>query len=156
MDEKVALSLRLELFWWLFTLLVVFGVLFPILRKVESYPFFWLNVVYIIVFITFTRYVFLLKHSFLANQNRLKALLIALSVPLIFYLINGLNYFQTFLDENGFESFLSNLSYEEIGSMGNYIRNEMLLFAVGSIIIAIILPFRMMLSLWRWRNRGTI
>ncbi|MEM9823720.1 MAG: hypothetical protein AAF985_21730 [Bacteroidota bacterium] len=156
MNEKVALSLRLELFWWLFTSLVVFGVLFPILNKVDAYPFLWINIVYIIVFITFTRYVFLLKHTFLAHLHRLKAFIIILSIPVIFYLINGINYFQTFLDEKGLDSFLSHLSIDEVTSMGSYIRNEMLLFGVGSTVIAIILPIRMVVSLWRWRNRGTV
>ena len=156
MNDKVALSLRLEVFWWLFTFLLAFAVLFPIIRVVNPYLFLYINLVYIIAFITLTRYVFLLKHTFLAHQQGLKALIIAVSIPLIFYLVSELNYFQTFLDEQGLEGFLGEVPYEKRGNIGTYIRNEMMLFGVGSIIIAIILPFRMMLSLWRWKNRDTV
>ncbi|MEM8908949.1 MAG: hypothetical protein AAGD05_13975 [Bacteroidota bacterium] len=156
MDEKVALSIRLELFWWVFTLVVAFGVLYPILRTVSHYPFLLTNLVYIFVFITFTRYVFLLQHTFLAHKQVLKAIVIALSIPLIFYLISELNFFQTYLDEQGLEGFMGDIPYENRASIGSFIRNEMMLFGVGSIIIAIIFPFRMLLSLWRWKNRGTV
>ena len=41
-------------------------------------------------------------------------------------------------------------------SLINYIKNEMIFFGVGSIITGIILPFRMIISLWRMRNKGTV
>ena len=147
---------RLELLWWLLTALVVAGLLYPILREIEDYPFLVLNVIFIVISITFARYIFLLKHTFLAKKQWLKVVLVFLCIPIILYLINGINYFQTFLDEQGIESFMSGIELEAQYSLAAYIRNEMIFFGVGSLISAIIMPFRLLISVWRLHNRGTV
>jgi len=124
--------------------------------KITDYPFLITNIIYIIVFVTFTRYIFLLKHTFLSHRQVLKPILIVLCIPLFFYLVSELNYFQTYLDERGIDSFLGEISYENRPRIASFIRNEMILFGVGSIITTVILPLRMILSLWRWKNRGTV
>lgn len=156
MSTDSTLSIRLELFWWVFTAIVAFGILYPILSTTDNYPFLLINIIFIIVFITFTRYLFLLRHTFLAKRQMLKAAVIVICIPLIFYLINGVNYFQTYLDENGLESFLGALPLDRQNSMGGFIRNEMLLFGVGSVLVAMMMPFRMIISIWRTHNRGTV
>lgn len=149
------LPLKLELIWWVFTIIVITAILIPILSSIEHYPFLYLNILFIIVFITLTRYVFLLRHTFLAKQQWLKAILIFASIPFIFFLIHQLNEFQTFLDEEGIEGIIGNgFSMNSRNRLSSFIRNEMLLFGVGSIIIAIIFPFRMLMSVWLTRNRG--
>ncbi len=156
MEQSRSLWLKMELIWWLVTAILVAAILYPILRYTDDYPFLILNITYIIVFVTFSRHIFLLKHTALANAHLLKVAIILLSVPIIAYLIGGINFFQTYIDENGMDSFLSSnsaLSREQIGS---FIRNELILFGVGSVIAAIILPFRLVISLWRWKNRGTV
>jgi hypothetical protein len=40
--------------------------------------------------------------------------------------------------------------------MMNYIRSEMLLFGVAGIISSVIFPFRMLMSVWRYRNQGRV
>ncbi|MEM1323020.1 MAG: hypothetical protein AAGG75_22330 [Bacteroidota bacterium] len=149
-------KLKLELIWWIFTGLLAFAILFPIINSISSYPFLTINVVFIIVFITSTRYIFLLKHTFVAQQQIIKAIIIVISIPLIFYLVNNINYFQTFLDEEGIDAVIEGLNYEKGQQMAGYIRNEMLLFGVGSLIASVMLPFRMLISIWRTRNRGTV
>ncbi len=156
MDNRTSAMWRLELLWWLLTVLVAVGLLFPILREIPNYPFLLLNLVFIIVLITFARYIFLLKHTFLAKRQKLKVVLLFLCIPLIFYLINGINYFQTFLDEQGVESFMSDLPFESQAPLAEYIRTEMIFFGVGSLISAVMMPFRMLVSIWRLKNRGTV
>ncbi|HHH50728.1 MAG TPA: hypothetical protein ENK52_07100 [Saprospiraceae bacterium] len=156
MEKRSVLILKAEITWWLLTATIVFGVLYPISSSLDNYPFFQVNVIFIIVFITLTRYVFLLKHSFFAHFNFLKIILGIVSVPLIFYLIEHIIDFQIFLDEVGLESFMKYKSLSWRTSMASYIRSEMLLFGVASVIIAIIFPFRMMLSVWRQYNKGTV
>ena len=149
-------KLTLELVWWIFTALLAFAILFPIINSISDYPFLTINAIFIIVFITSTRYIFLLKHTFLARQQAFKAIVIVISIPLVFYLVSQLNYFQTFLDEEGVEPIIKGLGYKQGQQMAGYIRNEMLLFGVGSLIASVLLPFRMMISIWRTRNRGTV
>jgi len=155
MDQAKNLSLKMELLWWVITGLIIAAIIYPILNYTTDYPFLLLNIMYIVIFITFSRYIFLLKHTFLANAQLLKVAIILLSIPIIAYLINGIHYFQTYIDENGMEALFGDNSINQI-QMGNFIRNELILFGVGSVIAAIILPFRLVISLWRWKNRGTV
>lgn len=156
MNKESALTLKLELIWWLVTLLILFGVLYPIYTKIDGYPFYIENTVFVIVFVTFTRYIFLLKHTFLAYRQKLKAGLFFLAMWLLFYLIDAINNFQTSFSEAGLEPLFHHLPLEEKISMSHYIRNELSLFGVGSAIATVVFMFRLLISVWRVRNRGTV
>ncbi len=156
-QQQQSLFVKLEVLWWIITAIFVLGTLYPIYAKVDdNYPFYYPNILFIVVFITFTRLIFLLNYSFLANWEKIKIAMIVCTPILIFYLVNELNYFQTFLDEKGVENFLAQMSIDDRESMRKYITAEMLLFGVGSLIASVILPFRLLMSIWRARNRGTI
>lgn len=155
-NTKKNLTIRLELIWWLFTAVVVAGVLYPILKSFSNYPYLLINSLFVIIFITFTRHVFLLEHTFLAYRQVLKAAIVLMITPIIFLLISEVTNFQTFLDENRFEPFMEAIPYEEKLNLLSYIETEMLFFGIGSVIIAIILPFRLIVSVWRNRNKGTV
>ncbi len=156
MDKHQSLALRLELIWWVATLLVAAGVLYPILTRVQYYPFTFDNALYIITFITVTRYIFLLRHTFLARRQVLKLVLIFLFLPFIFYQVQQLNYFQTFLDEQGFDTLIGNLPLAQRDGMARFIHSQMLLFGVGSIISSVLFPLRLIVSVWRTRNLNTV
>ena len=156
MNSEQSLHFRLEIIWWIFTSILAAGVIYPIVSKVVDYPFLMINIIFIFVFVTFTRYIFLLKHTFLAKQQILKAGIVLISVPIIFMLINQINLFQTFLDENGFDGLVGDLPFGKRENIARFIRAEMLFFGVGSVISAIVLTFRLVISIWRLRNRGTI
>lgn len=155
-DEQKALSLRLEILWWVVTALLVVAILFPIYNHIDDYPFWKSNTLFIIAFVTLTRYIFLLKHTFLAKRQKLKVVLFFVSIPVIFYLINEINYFQTFLDERGVEPIIGNLPLAQRNTLAQFIKTEMLLFGVGSVVAAVLFPFRMLMSVWLLRNRGRV
>jgi len=156
MYQAKNLWLKMELIWWLVTLILVFVILYPILQNTNDYPFLTLNIIYIVAFVTLSRHLFLLRYTILANAQLVKVAIILLSIPIIAYLISGINFFQTYIDENGMDSFLSKNSAFSQEQIGSFIRNEIILFGVGSVIAAFLLPFRLVLSLWRWKNRGTV
>lgn len=156
MEGTVRKQVMLELIWWLVTVLVIVAVLFPILTTLSTYPFLTTNIVFIVVFITLTRYVFLLQHTFLARSEVIKVIIVLISVPIIFMLIEGLSNFQNFLDEEGLDKFLPSMNLDKQQGIINYIRSEMLFFGAGAIIVAILFPFRMILSVWRNRNSNSI
>ena len=146
----------LELFWCIATLLLSLLILFPILQKTNRYPFTVINIIFVITFITLFRYLFLLKYTWLAKRQYIKLTLVFLCIPLIFNLINNLNYFITHLDDFSTENYLGHLEADTRSNLETYIRSEMVLFGVGSIIASIIFPFRLIISIWRLRNKGTV
>ncbi|PSR08468.1 MAG: hypothetical protein DA408_15110 [Bacteroidetes bacterium] len=146
------LLFRLEIIWWLITLVITSVILIPILYQLPDYQFFWPNLAFVLVFITVTRYIFLLRYSFLANWSYVKVALIFVCFLTIFLLVQEINFFQTFLDENGMEPIVATLPKDKQLNMMNYIRSEMLLFGVGSVIGCVVLPLRLVLSIWRRIN----
>ena len=156
MNKEQSLSLRMELVWWIFTAVVAFAVLFPIIKNVDDYPFLFSNILFIVVFITFARYIFLLKHTFLAKQQTLKVIIFFLCLPLFSILVNELTSVRSYLDEQGIEVLVKNLDYQNHWSFANYVKTEMYFFGVASLIVTALLPFRLLLSVWRNRNRGTV
>ena len=146
----------LELLWWFVTIIIAVVVLFPIYTNLNSYKFYWINIIYIITFITVARYIFLLPYTFLAKIEFLKVIFIFLCLPAIFLLSQELNLFQNYIDKEGVDALVGNLPYERRESMLAYIRNEMFFFGMGSIMSCIIFPLRLILSIWRGRNRGTV
>lgn len=149
MDKKIVT----EIFWWIVTGIITLAVLFPIISA-GRYEFTLPNAVLIAAFITITRYMFLLKNTFLSPLQWLKAAMILLAPIIAFLLINEINKFQTFLDEYGWEAVISNGAAVEKEGLSKYIYSEMLFFGVGSVIGSFLLPIRMVISIWRVRNLG--
>ena len=149
-------KIRIELLWWLFTLLLIVIVLYPIWQNVPGYPFYAGNIFFIAVFVTFTRYTFLLRSTLLAYTKWIKVGMIAIAAILFFVMSTALSDFRNFLDERGLQTLVTHLDVNAQTSLINYIKNEMVFFGVGSIVSGILLPLRMIVSLWRMRNRGTV
>jgi len=149
MDKKIVT----EIFWWIITIIVILAVLFPMI-SVGKYEFTWSNTILVAAFITITRYMFLLKNTFLSPLQWLKAAMILLAPIIAFLLINEVNKFQTFLDEYGWEPVVSNGAAVNKEGLSKYIYSEMLFFGVGSAVGAFLLPIRMVISIWRVRNLG--
>ncbi|MCB0661198.1 MAG: hypothetical protein KDC24_00550 [Saprospiraceae bacterium] len=147
--------LTIEMVWWLITAIITIAFLIPIWQNISNYPFWTENVIFIVVFITYARLIFLTRYSFLAHNIRLKFIFIAITVPVVFLLINELNQFQTFLDENGPSSIVGKRPLQEELSMISYIHKQIMFFATASIISAVIMPFTMVVSIWKNHNKGT-
>lgn len=152
---KMSKKVELELLWWVFTFLLAVIIILPIRINECPFPFYFQNVIFFVTFLTLSRYIFLLKHTFLPPYQYIKAGLIFLSAPVVFLLVQELNGFQVFLDAEGPEALVGRgFEFKKQEVLIKYIRSEMLLFGVGSIISAILFPLRLVLSIWRWHNLG--
>lgn len=156
MNQLTNEKLRVELIWWFFTLILAIAVLIPIWRHAPSFPFIAENIFFVAAFVTFTRYIFLLPTTLIARRKWIKVFIIAVAAILFFVMSTGLGDFHNFLEEKGLQTIVTHLHVRKQSSVINYIKSEMIFFGVGSIIAGIILPLRMIVSLWRMRNRGTV
>lgn len=145
-----------ELLWWIITAIITIMVLYPVWLNTNNFPFYYQNIILIVVFITFARYIFFLPISFIARTNWIKVIIIGTAVFLVFILSTALGDFRNFMDEEGLQTLVNHLHVTRQTSIINYIKNEMIFFGVGSIITAILLPIRMIISLWRMRNSGRV
>lgn len=155
--RQFTLKLQMEILWWVVTAIIAFIVVYPMANNMIRYDFLFPNILFVLIFITYTRLIFLLKHTFLAYWQIAKFVLIFASIPLIFKLVEYIFLFQDFLEIEGlqnFEAYFDNtLDREERETILNYIRREYLFFGVGSVLSAIILPFRLLISFWRVYNK---
>ncbi len=147
-------KLSLELIWWVATAVVVSVVMFPIWKDFSNFPFQITNIVFIISFITFTRYAFLLKHTFISNTLYPKIGFILASLVIIGTLIAQMQGFNIWIDSGSPDNLLKTLSESKRIALLDYIKSEYILFTVGSIVAAVLLAGRLLVSIWRLRNRG--
>lgn len=156
MEKRLSLILWLEIVWWIITALVVWAVLFPIKEAMYVWPFRNWNIVFIVALLTLGRYIFLLKHTFLAKRQVLKIALLLLMFPLTVLMIKGLHGFLNYIEENTWDVLTGHLPAAEKKSIEEYIWSEMIFFGVGSILAAPTFAVRLFISIWRTRNRGTV
>lgn len=156
MHKQNQVLILLELTWWLITAVVVWAILAPIDKAMYVWPFRSMNIIFIVALITFARYIFLLEHSFLAKRQIAKIVLMLLMFPITFMLIDSVSSFMTYIEDKSWEPLTGHLPSVEKMATEKYIWNEMLFFGVGSTLSAPIFAIRMMLSIWRTRNRDTV
>lgn len=149
-------KLSLELMMWLFTAVLVVLILMPIHFNIEAYPFYFSNVLFIVVFITFARYIFLLKHTYVAHSLIFKVVMMVAAIPIIMYLLDSVSVFQGFTDDVGLDTLVPELTIPRQKAIMRYVRTEMIFFGVGAVIVAFIFPFRMLISIWRGINKNTV
>ncbi len=154
--SSFSLKIQLEIISWLITALVTYMVIYPLISHFAIFQFLGTNIFFVVIFITYSRYIFLFKHSFLADFQWIKFGLIFLSLPLGWYLVENLQNFQIFLDDEGLGSFEKHFNegvdYEQKQTIIGYMRREMMFFGTSAIIAAFLLPFRLLISFWRVHN----
>lgn len=156
MDNKRLIFL-IELIWWLLTAVLVYVILLPVPGAFSGFSFLFQSVIFIVAFITLARYIFLLHLTPIKNYKPAKVVLIFLSVPLIFMLVQFLNNFFIYVDEHGFESLVSHVNLntsKDVQRTARYIQTIIVFFGTASIIAAVLLPIRMVISLYKQIKYG--
>ncbi len=162
-SKKNLTKLTMELLWWVITIIVIVLTIQPIWPNFAVKDFLYELVLFQLIFITYTRYLFALKNTFLADAQKLKVLLIFLSLPLAFYLIQMFFNYQDFLDKQNegmqeFDQFfVEGISFDTHNNTIQYLTKVYLFFGLSAIISVIVSPFRLLLSYWRvFNNTGTV
>lgn len=153
METHRRLKGRLEWIWWLFTIALVALVLLPLWINEIQFPFYLANILFIAIFVTATRYIFLLKHTWLAQNKWVKYIIIALGVVSVFVIVTLMGDFNNYLEEVGLQEVVNHMHASRQYAMIRYIQGEMLFFGVGSAVAVALLPFRMIMSIWRIYNQ---
>ena len=145
-----------ELIWWIITAIIVSLVLLPIFKNFPTFPFLIANIVFIMAFVTATRYTFLLKYTFLGQSQIIKIALVLLCIALVSLLLYKMQDFQVWAATEDPNRLLYKVNEGKRESLFSYIKAEYLFFAIGSIIAQVFLTFRLLGSIWNLRNRGTV
>ncbi len=144
--------LLIELLWLVATAVFTVLIMLPVYQNAEGFDFFWYNVGFIFVFITFTRYIFILQYTFLYKNKWAKGILFFLCIPLFLILMDGLFNFQSYIDDNGAGVFYEHLEFTKQKGLASYTRSEYIFFGVGSLLTTMMMPIRLIISTWRDLN----
>ena len=153
----MGLKFKAEFIFILISLLLMCLVMLPVWQYYgEKYPFYFYNVSFILLFLLAVRYLFLLRFTPVSHNKMVKLVIIFLCLPLILYYIDGIYEFNRYLDEVGFVN-ISKGEPDEAMTMAKYTRTQYLFFGVSAMITLVLLPFRMVVSIWRVSNqKGTV
>ena len=148
-------KILLEAVWWLITAVIVTAVMYPIWTNFPAYRFNGVNIANIVAFVTFTRYTFFLKYTFVATLQYAKIAFVLFTVMIVATLMTQIQSFNVWIDGGDPDVLLDSVGKANMReSLLNYIKSEFLFFVVGAIISALFLSFRLIISVWRLRNRG--
>ncbi len=154
--ESLKLAWKVEGISVLLTGLIIALVMLPIFRNIPDFRFLVFNIAIIASFFTIVRYIFLLRFTPFSRFAPVKTIFIFLTIPLAIYLIDGLAEFQFYLDDEGTYDMVSHLEINKQVQLSKYIRSEIVFFGVGAILATLIFPIRMIISLWKVRNRNKV
>lgn len=150
-------KILLEAIWWVITAVVVTVVMYPIWTSFPAYKFNGVNIINIVLFVTFARYTFFLKYTFLATLQYAKIGFILLTIAIVATLMTQIQSFNVWIDGGDPDILLESVGNPaKRESLLNYIKSEYLFFVVAASISALFLSGRLLVSVWRLRNRGKV
>lgn len=150
-------KLKFELSWIAITIVIIGLFILPILTTLGSaYPFYVENILFIIIFVTFFRFMFFTKHHWFGWSIPVKLILLFSIIPVLMFLSDGFMLFQGFLDEEGIYSMMDGYSIQKQRNMARFIKTEMIFNFTGALICTVMLPFAMLRSIWLQKNRNRV
>jgi hypothetical protein len=150
-------KILLEAIWWVVTAIIVTVVMYPIWTNFPAYKFNGVNIATIVLFITFARYTFFLKYTFLATLQYAKIGFVLVTIAIVATLMTQIQSFNVWIDGGDPDVLLESVgNAANRESLLNYIKSEFLFFVVAASISALFLSGRLLISIWRLRNRGKV
>lgn len=155
-NKKIPFQTKLitSILWVIFTILLIAIVLWQIYSNNIDFPFYYNNILFIAVLMFFLRCIFFIKYSFIENTIFPKLLIMPLGIFMAIYLYMALNDFIDYYQSNGIYFSVKQFPLEKQYFLGSYIKNEFIFFGVAAFVASAIIPFRMLISVWRVHNRG--
>ena len=145
-----------EILSWLITLVLAALVLAPISLAAVPFPFIVYNLIFVVIGVTFGRYLFFFDKHPLAYSKIFKIVLIFLVPMLFFPILEGLHTFIEFNDREGLQSVLGHLFIDHQRWLMSYIRTEYLFFGIMSFLGSFLLIVKMIRAFWRQYKYNTL
>lgn len=136
-------------------ILLPIAVLWPVFSNGVDYIFYFHNILLIILSALYVRYIFFLEFTWIKNTIIPKLILMFAGIFSAVYSYYILNKFTGFYNENGIYHALNSMELSKQYLLGNYIYRQFIFFASFTIVTGIIIPVRMLISVWRVFNKGT-
>lgn len=152
MSKQVYIKIIRELLWWTFSIIVAYIILHPIL-DVLYYKYLLTNLLFILLFITYFRYIIFFKEILLFRNKWVRIAIFLLNIHLFIVVLANLQLLTVLLDTFSLDEFASGykieLSQMEQARIWKYMYREIVATAVGSLIMIIGINIRILVSYFR-------
>jgi len=152
--QNIKTKLISALLWLIFTILLISVVLWPIYSNNINYQFYFNNILFIVVAVYFFRYIFRIKHTLIENKLLVKLIIMPLGIVMAIYTYMAMNDFIDYYQSFGIYKSLEKFDLDKQYFLGDYIQNQYLFFGVAALVSSIIIPIRMLISVFRVYNKG--
>ncbi len=153
-SAKTRRIILLEILWITGASILALIVMAPIYAHAREFPFYLDNFIFVFALFTYARFMFFVSTSALTLHIGVKLFFLATAFPVTFLLLDQFNNFRTYIDNHGTQPIFGHLSDQLQIQNDIYLKNEMVLFGVGSIVSSIIFPLFLVYSIWVFRNKG--
>lgn len=140
-----------ELLWWLFTLVFVAAVLYPIQGYIKS-DHQTINILFIVLSVTYFRFIIFLDTVPYLGSTWTKVGLFIINALIFFQFLRAIQGFLDVIDSHTLSSFLTEeymfAHAEEVDRVFMYFKREYILFATTCQMLLVILNVRLLYSVW--------
>ena len=154
MTSVASKRFTIELIFITLSIVLASLIILPIINAGIKFDLIIYNFIYVIVSITFIRWLVRWDLHPLTDSKVAKIIIICLTPMLFFPLLEGIHSFVEFRDQEGLSSIMTHLTHRKQQFFTKYLSNEYLFFAVGSLITSFLLIFKMLRSIWRQYKYG--
>ncbi len=142
-----------EFLWLTITAIIALIIIFPIYQSLNlNYPFYFENILFVVVSSLCVKFIFFFEYSVLRNSIITKVILIFLTPFVFIYLIDLYFKYVSFGNDIGYQSLVTHLLNTDQMAMVTYIKRVAMFFSVSSLIGVLLMPFKMIRSIWRQVN----
>ena len=151
MKSAAGLNWIRELLWWLFTIVFVITVLFPIQGYIKP-EYQGVNILFIVLSVTYFRYILFLDTVPYLRSTWAKVALFIINALVFFQFLRAIQGFLDVMDSHTLSAFLTEeymfAHADEVDRVFMYFKREYILFATTCQMLLAILNVRMLYSVW--------
>lgn len=151
-DERKLLAFNIlkELMWWMVSLFAVYIIFKPIISVID-YRYFAFNALIILMPIHYFRYILFFRKNVLFKIRWMRFIAFALNIQFIIQIIRITQDILIVIEEQNIQEIMnssipSNMNLNDVFHLLLYIKEEVLGFAIASVLVAIALNLRIMYS----------
>lgn len=139
-----------EIMWWIVSLFAVYIVFKPIISVID-YRYFVFNALIILIPIHYFRYILFFRKNILFKIRWMRFIVFALNIQLIIQIIRITQDILIVIEEQNIQEIMnsnipSKMNLNDVFHLLYYIKEEVLGFAIASVLVAIALNLRIMYS----------
>lgn len=158
MIDKIGSTLRaINSVVLIFVFFSIGGLFFFFRKYATDFPFALENIVAVVLFTALVYILFLLRFTFLARKIPWKMIFMILCIPVFMFVQQGLQQYLLLREDNVPGTFIrTGVEYVRAKGLAQFLHTEYVFFHAACMMLIPLVFFRLLVSIWRNKNRDTV